>query len=55
LPIGEQDVDQRRREGELADAQRGAEIHRSQEQGGEDAEEEAGGEDEQLTAHCREV
>jgi hypothetical protein len=51
--IAEQHVDQRRAEGDLADAQGGAEIHRSQSQGGEDAEEESGGEDEQLTAHCR--
>jgi hypothetical protein len=49
--IAEQHVDQRGAEGDLADAQCGAEIHRPQSEGGEDAEEESGGQGEQLTAH----
>ena len=37
---GQQHVDQRRGEGDLADAERGAEVDRPEGQGGEDADEE---------------
>jgi hypothetical protein len=49
--VAEQHVDERHREGELADAQRRAEIVGPERQGAEDADEEAREEDEQLAAH----
>jgi hypothetical protein len=51
----QQHVDQRHREGDLADAECGAEVDRPECQGGEDADEEARGEGEQLTGHRSEV
>ena len=47
----EQDVDQHRGEGQLADPERRAEVDRAERQGGEDADEEGGGEQKQLTTH----
>jgi hypothetical protein len=49
--IAEQHVDQGRAERDLTDPERGAEVDRPEQEGGEDADEEAGDEDQQLTAH----
>jgi hypothetical protein len=50
--VSQQHVDERRAEGHLPDPERGAEVDRAEQQGGEDADEEPGDEDEQLTTHA---
>jgi hypothetical protein len=42
--VSQQHVDEHRGEGQLADAERGAEVDRAERQGDEDADEEGGGE-----------